>query len=163
MSERFTRAIDALVKAYLNNTLTKGICTRCAVGNIVAAGYASVGRFEPCSYWGVLFSTNQDGKQRRMNWKIVKSTIDFFGFTESQILDVANDNVQVTGYSEEELARVEYAFETNTTYDFNGVFSKEQRDQDQYNGLMAVVDVLCDIEGISDPAEYKFMFNKQLA
>ena len=35
-SERFNKAISALVKGYIGETLAKGHCCGCAVGNIVA-------------------------------------------------------------------------------------------------------------------------------
>jgi hypothetical protein len=39
MTQRFKNAIDALVYAFFNDTLAKGTCAACAVGNIVAHGW----------------------------------------------------------------------------------------------------------------------------
>lgn len=68
--------------------------------------------------------------------------------------------VDPTGYSVIDLAKVENVFENNTKihiseYNFR---SKEDVEQDQYNGLMAVVEVLCEIDNIEDVKFYKEMF-----
>lgn len=71
--------------------------------------------------------------------------------------------IDKTGYSWRELARIEYAFECATkinNYDYR-FRSKDAIIQDQYNGLMAVVEVLCEIEGIS-AQETKEMFSYKI-
>jgi hypothetical protein len=71
--------------------------------------------------------------------------------------------IRPTGYSVLELAKVEKAFETNTKIHYNlySEYTREQILQDQFNGLMAAVDVLCEIEGIEDATEYKQLFEYQ--
>lgn len=39
MTQRVQKAIDIFLDAINNGTLAKGSCTRCAVGNLVRAGY----------------------------------------------------------------------------------------------------------------------------
>lgn len=153
-SERFDRAIKALVKGFFNETLAKGSCAACAVGNIVAEcidyklnknslnAWSSAG-LKCNAYWGSVFTTT-NGKQR----------LDFDSY-----IDQAKENINSTGYTIKELAKIEYAFETNTQITFNKyrTHSKKEIMEDQYNGLMAVVDVLCEIEGIN-PTPYKELF-----
>ena len=54
-----------------------------------------------------------------------------------------------TGYDKAEMLRIETAFETNTqiTVMEHKRWSADEIMQDQYVGLMAVVDVLCEIHG----------------
>lgn len=154
MTTRFKNAIDALVYAFFNDTLAKGICTCCAVGSIVAAGFGKKvnGAFPvynengtPNSAWGNAFQTTEIGQTFRKTY-----------FSDPEVLEC----VIPTGYSILELARVEKAFEENTEIDWINYprFTKEEITQDQYNGLLAVVDILCEIEGIQDPTEYKELF-----
>ncbi len=164
LPERFERAYQALITAFFDETLAKGVCTACAVGNIVAAGYGEkvlstthhlVGKQFHCnarnSEWSDIFYTS-DGLQKFDNFAIIKNL-------EAAI------NIVVTGYSVEELAKIEFAFEINTKlnleiYQFK---SKKEIMEDQFTGLMAVVDVLCEIEGLNS-TEYKksFEFNEAL-
>jgi hypothetical protein len=156
MTTRFKNAIDALVHSFFNDTLAKGTCQACAVGNMVAYGFGKkktsitsdaakdgVGNH----MWKVAFYTNGDTGIQKIN----EESFDY------QAVRVC---CEATGYSPLELAKVEYAFEISTKIDWIDYrnHSKEEVMQDQYNGLMAVVDVLCEIEGIEDPAEYKQLF-----
>ena len=156
MTTRFKNAIDALVYAFFNDTLAKGTCNACAVGNMVAHGFGKkvdreynlvckdgVGNNE----WHHAFMTNaHTGYQ----------TIHFENFDKNGVVVCCN----ATGYTALELAMVEKAFEKNTGIHWTNYESHQKDDimQDQYNGLMAVVDVLCEIEGIEDPTEYKELF-----
>jgi len=54
-----------------------------------------------------------------------------------------------TGYSIHEIDQIEKAFEKNTTL--------EDTEENQYKGLCAVFDKLCELEGISDSKPYKEM------
>lgn len=149
-SERFARAITALKTAFFNQTIQKASCQSCAVGNIVAASLGAT--LQSCNQniplsngkthaaWATLFVTQgsqQAGRRPRDGYTI-----------EDGLLAISK-----TGYSEEELARVEYAFETNTNITRGQ--SKVDRHlesalsvkKDLHNGLMAVVEVLCAIDG----------------
>lgn len=162
MTTRFNNAINALVQAFFTDTLAKGTCTACAVGNICAAamgakvvpymGFSHI--FQAVKYgipvfndvWQYAFVTTTDGIQKRGN---------LLGIPECTYTLIA-----ATGYDIDELARVEYAFETNTqlVFDDYPFHTKAEIMEDQYNGLMAVVNVLCEIEGIEDPTEYRQLF-----
>ncbi len=139
--ERFNRALKALVKGYFDGTLEKGDCSMCAVGNMV-------GLADDCftlPKWRYVFVTNEKGYQH---------------FDLSNYRDGAKDQIDSTGYTPFELARVEKAFESSTEIrGFSYPLHTDQAiDQDQLNGLMAVVDVLCEIDNITDPRPYREMF-----
>lgn len=141
----FNYTVNVLVQAFLNDELEHKRCTACAVGNIVAdALKVKPRRYENClttiesnllftdgSYavWPKLFCTA--GRQQRT-----------YGGTE--LNDFSNqdalDQIAKTGYSVDELAKIEFAFETAPTSP-----GKEVR---MFEGLMAVVDVLAEIHEV---------------
>lgn len=159
-SLRFSSAITALVNAFYNETLAKGNCAACAVGNMVA--FANGAKLDPDLN---SVSIHKFGKElRNTDWKyfgmtianrdsqLKRSYLEYCSIEESDAeqIELAQIVTLATGYSEEEILRIEHAFETNTKIDFMQYTSstKESIMLDQYNGLMAVVDVLCEIEGI---------------
>ncbi len=158
--ERFNRAINALVTAFFNETLAKGTCAACAVGNIVAHAYGQkINDINKATVdcdgisnqaWKRLFMTNSSNKQ----------SLYPFG-TDDKFIEEALSLISKTDYNMFELAKVEYAFEINTNMWFNTYkcYTKEQIMEDQYKGLMAVVDVLCELDGIEEPNIYKELFN----
>lgn len=122
--DRFDDAIRKLTEAFFDGTLMKGLCSACAVGTICDGD----------SSWARVFVTGFGGEQ-------CIYPAYYEGSTKYKI--------DRTGYSWQELARVEKAFEQNTTIDCEDYDKHSERSvmEDQYNGLMAVVDVLCEIEG----------------
>jgi hypothetical protein len=148
MTTRFKNAIDALVHAFFNDTLAAGRCQACAVGNICAWSYGykkksveDIFRIEPgldSASWGPAVWWGSEG----------------------ETMEVALN----TGYTTKELAKIEQAFEWNTQIKFEMYewHSKSEITNDQFKGLMAVLDVLCEIEGVEDPQEYKELFAYQL-
>lgn len=140
MKATFENTVDILVKAYLNNTLVKGNCFACAVGNIVGhnlgvkfidtgvpyekqpqwAGFGRKG-YPGITGWATAFHTNC-GKQ------IISGVVG----------KSASIQIKSTGYSMGQLAKIEFAFETG----FTGKDS-------MFNGLMAVVSVLAEIHNVS--------------
>lgn len=61
----------------------------------------------------------------------------------------AKKQIDATGYSWQELARVEYAFESAK--------KGESADDWMFNGLMAVLDVLADIHGVNLSAKSSYV------
>ncbi|GGB78708.1 hypothetical protein [Dyadobacter sediminis] len=157
MTKRFKDSVDALVYAFFHDLLAKGNCSACAVGSMVAWGAGERNRkdLDPvCIYdlvtndmWAEAFSTT-NGIQARDLKKEKEWHIKYC--------------IQATGYNADQLAKVEYAFETNTTIQYvdYGFHSKEEIMQDQFNGLCAVLDVLCEIEKIPDSGSYKKQLTK---
>ena len=128
----FNHTINVLVRAYLNDTLHHGICSACAVGNIVHAAGAPM-------LQSMLIT---DGSNAC--WKWVFYTDDGFQnfvspTAEPEKYRIGLRVIEATGYSVSELARVEFAFESAVG---------ESKDDMMFSGLMAVVDVLADIHGI---------------
>lgn len=136
-TERFDRAMKGLVRGYMNDTLFKGSCCACAVGNVIAenCGYRIL-FLEEYSRWDGIYPA----------WQNV-----FTAYRGKQITDVnaykgkAKRQIDSTGYTWQELARIEKAFECSTN---------------MFDGLMSVVEILCDIEGINEVESYKEMFAK---
>ena len=149
---RFDEAIKALVKGFFNGTLAKGTCRACAVGNIVANAIG----VEPFLPKGQSFKN-----MRGINWfgVIYPHEIGFRDILEGE-KEIAN-----TGYSEHEISEIEQVFENNTEIDCFLYPLDYKSDpkiiKDQYNGLMAVVDVLCELEGFNKEKvkETKELFN----
>ncbi|HEY3405416.1 MAG TPA: hypothetical protein VGK59_18660 [Ohtaekwangia sp.] len=146
MSATFQNTVDILVKAYLNDTLKHQNCHACAVGNIVACnmGFEYVKAVD-----GDLIWKNQPyhaSWAKNTGWSNVFSTcvmgrsVSKF-FTKEEYTGVAKEQIDSTGYSLEDLMKIEYAFETA---EFGGGL-----DEYMFNGLMKVLDVLADIHGIS--------------
>lgn len=116
----FEKTVDILVKAYLNDNLNRMDCKACAVGNIVAASGVDL-VVKDKAYW--IYATR-------------KSERDSFDAIEGR------EEVKATGYTVDELDRIEHAFMEGSSG--GGIYSTEYN----FEGLMAVVDVLADIHGI---------------
>ena len=149
--ERFDRALKALVQAFFNDTLINTDCHACAVGNIVAAGKGlkllKIDNPEYSCYYAETESGYDNGA-----W------FDLSHFKNRDKSKLAIENIAVTGYSYEELLLIESAFMGNCELDTSiKMYSKEAVTNCMYNGLMAVVDVLCEIEGL-ESTEYKKAF-----
>lgn len=145
--ERFDRAIKALVQAFFNDHLAKWNCGACAVGNIVAAGMGIKPTMQPThnvnGYWNSVVNSNiglcANSYEEASNF--------YMGFLRK--LDYASyikgvENISVTGYTPQELFIIEKAFENNTRikHEKYPITTKQKIMQDQFNGLMAVVEVL---------------------
>lgn len=147
----FKHSVGVLVLAYLNDTLSHGQCDRCAVGNLLG------GHKE----WALVFCTQSHGNDRqqvialgereyvdRMSMKPAQVT--WFTMDEEKLgmLNAKSFGLSLirnSGYTVLELARVEAAFEATNLCPYSLVWRK---DENMFNGLMAVVDVLADIHGV---------------
>lgn len=160
----FNHSVNVLVKGYLDDTLKHGNCYACAVGNLICdsmgfewektlnRGIYSVmwkNQVYPTSNMIILGVLT-----RILGWAAVFSTS-----LQVQIIEMNNykgkakEQIDSTGYTVEELARIEYAFETAS-----------KKGDYMYNGLMAVVDVLADIHNVdlSSKEVSKELFKKEL-
>lgn len=127
--ERFHETVGILVKAYMNNELKHQDCQACVVGNLCGGSVL----------WRFLFMTDETGKQRPTEFDNFWRKYLHFDSKEL-LLEEATNVCLSTGYTIDQLARIEYAFET----------TPQLIDEDEwmFNGLMSVVDVLADIHGI---------------
>ena len=127
MTERIQEAIDVFLDAINNGTLAKGDCSACAVGTLLAHGIKKAGVNINSTLWKYAFMTAiPSGKQ-----KIDK--------------DRFNDEIfKYSKFTPAELAKIEYAFETNTSIpDWNYVLhTPTEIKQDQIRGLHAVIEVM---------------------
>lgn len=160
----FNHSVNVLVKGYLDDTLKHGNCYACAVGNLICDSMGfEWGKTLNRGIYSVMWKNQVYPTSnmiilgvltRILGWAAVFST-----FGQLQIIEMNNyegkakEQIDSTGYTVEELARIEYAFET----------ASEEGDY-MYNGLMAVVDVLADIHNVdlSSKEVSKELFKKEL-
>jgi hypothetical protein len=137
----FHYTVNVLVKAYMNNTLQHWKCQACAVGNIVAEAT------------GFIMTPDNIMENEWDWWGVVKPRF----CVSDQRRDRGIKQIEATGYCIEEIARIEFAFERSD----RGASEEEWN----FNGLMAVVDVLAEIHGIDLTAkeEAKKLFVKELS
>jgi hypothetical protein len=120
----YNKTVDILVKAYFNDTLVHGKCNMCAVGNLCGGEYL----------WGRLFRT-EHGVQYFGN-----AMLEYYGIKyDSNKMIEGLRQIDNTGYSLLELAKIEFAFESASG---EGDWS--------FNGLMAVIEVLDQIHENTD-------------
>lgn len=145
----YKKTTDILFNAYFNDTLRHNMCTACAVGNIVAAnmGYEVCKSLTPISERPTI-DWRKDGEHIPFNWSqvFITPSADIIQYLHPEnYIDEAKKEIDSTGYSVNELARIEYAFETAP---------KGKNDEDyMYNGLVAVIDVLNDIHQVDIDVE----------
>lgn len=152
MTPRFEKAYNALYNAFMNDTLAKGTCKACAVGNIVAnAMGASVTSKYNCevynTFWSNIFYTPTNTREQ-----IIRRN------------DSCEKDLEVlTEYSWEEMAKVEYAFEraTKIHYTYYNSHTPQKIMEDQFNGLMAVMDVLIELDEVKEGNSYKETFKNK--
>lgn len=127
--ELFTKTVNILVDAYFKNTLKHGDCAACAVGNIIRGN-------------GMQLCMRGDDIEKyytkSVQWlRHIKNTIRKDEEPQECDVEIALEQINITGYSIEELNIIEKAFENpEIFYDGNDYM---------FNGLMAVVDVLIEI------------------
>lgn len=177
MTKRFEKAYNALVKAYFEGTLAKGHCSACAVGNIVGDAMGATITIIPEGI-GLFHTRRASSDKNNHFWKSLFFTTEHNGNTAQRMIDVesgiiindhilepwnwqkevydykalANQLKDLTDYDYKEMAKIEYAFETNSKY-FIGEYpdlTEEQVLEDQYNGLSAVVDVMVKLDNIEN-------------
>jgi hypothetical protein len=162
MTKRIQTAIDIFLDAINEGTLAKGSCVACAVGNLVANGmdakvipngvFFETEPSVPNAIWSSLFCTSD-------NRQFVKSDIhEEIKDSWYQVLQKAIKKIEFTI---DELAKIEYAFETNTKiihtqYDN---YTKEEVRADQIKGLEAVVKLMLTFDEQVD--DVKEVFTKK--
>lgn len=131
----YHKTVDILVQAYFNDTLERGNCAACAVGNIVAArmGYSFTEKHGGLNWKEV---DAYDSYQNALNWYL--PIISKEAPNKRQ-----KEEIESTGYSFDNLIEIEAAFES----------SKFGNDGDErmFNGLMAVIDCLDEIHEVNSP------------
>jgi len=151
--ELYDKTISILVQAYLNDTLEHSNCAACAVGNIVAVNMG-VKLFKQ-RYFAMPIGSRGTPADTGLWFNAISD-----GFVNKNMLspDILLQ-VKSTGYTPEELAKIELAFESADAP--NGI-SNCFEPVWMYNGLMAVVEVLGQIHEVDKGvlSETKLMFIK---
>lgn len=161
MTQRFEKAYNALYNAFMNDTLAKGTCTACAVGNIVADAMGAEVYSQEDDMNSITFHCSNDN-----HWWQKMFVTDSHGQTitkiseDSKVKQLRKNILNLTGYTWRELAKVEKAFEENTEILFNDYLEStpQQIMEDQFNGLMAVMDVLIKLDEVKEGNSYKETF-----
>lgn len=127
MRATFENSVNVLIKAYFQGHLNAMECSCCAVGNLIANanGY----EFDQYGGWVGRYPVWQKAIRFR---RVI---------TEYFAGDVKKE-IESTGYTAHDINKIEAAFMDNAS-----TYCHPERDN--FNGLMAVVDVLADIHGIS--------------
>lgn len=148
----YNKTKDILYQAYFNDTLQHVNCAACAVGNIVAGnngfnvniyGNCWYGKDRDISIWprlGRVFTT--DYKESK------KVGVQYINEDEYEFNTDAKSQIDSTGYTWQQLAKIEYAFETCECGN-----SKEDK---MFNGLVAVLKVLDELHEVTDGDTSKF-------
>lgn len=165
MTDRVKNAIDVLLDAINNRTLAKGDCTACAVGNLVANGMGyskeqyNLNVLEKLDYnygyknWSCLFCTDFNVQtivsKRNRNYILKK-------YPEIK------EQINSTGFTLDELAQIEKAFETNTKIHFRDYEKCTDSEilKDQIKGLEAVVEVMLSFD--NSKADVKEVFTSKV-
>lgn len=142
----YKKTVDILFQAYFNDTLQLGNCYACAVGNIIAANKG----------WKYLVDNTTDLKyyweSEPVNvYAVFGRPVDHLwlkAIRGGSVCGVAInpaiiDQVTATGYSFRELSVIEHAFENATDWGLS-------EDENMFNGLVAVLEVLKDIHQVED-------------
>ena len=129
-TERFDRAVKKLYTAFHEGTLNAGNCKHCAVGNIIGHG----------NWWG--------GSGLRY--------IEL-GKPARKKIDLCDGDPNKSGYSLEELAKIEYLFIIGHAKNYSSYLYGLDK-EDQFNGLCAVVEYLAELDGIPNPMDYTKLF-----
>lgn len=143
--EQFDWAIAVLVQAYMHDTLKKKKCNACAVGNLIAARnhYKQAGHHwisEDATGYICIHPEWTSSVRSYTGAYGVNKESDHFRQVESQIASI--------GYTVAEVARIEAAFEgwlIDTKIPGYIETIKGTCNEDIFDALMRVVDVLCEI------------------
>lgn len=163
MTERIKKAIDIFLDAINEGTLMKAHCGACAVGNLCANALGmkinpttvrKAKKFHdmPNALWKCLFQTDELGFQ------------DFRRYDLMEYWESAEQLISKTGFSEVELSKIEYAFETNTKINWDRYYmhSKQEIRADQIRGLEAVVKVMLTFDDCKESVQEVFTSKAEL-
>jgi hypothetical protein len=157
--ELYHKTISILVKSYLENTLVHGNCQACAVGNLIA-GNLNYKYSKPIDEdLDQIKWDHCDSHRKEIFWYGVLGTAGGRSFLNLENYEgIAKSQIDITGYSPQELLLIENRFESTYKY----FPTDSERENMMYNGLMAVVEALGEIHEVSKELteETKLMFVK---
>jgi hypothetical protein len=152
MKATFEHSVAILTKAYLNNTLHKGSCQACAVGNLIADSLGlRVIEGNTFMFWGEPGQITLDTTGRHPAFDTL--WFDYLHHYFSMDTDggavkkkIGAEQIKGTGYSRRKLFRIEEAFEQGNPS--HSCDTPENMERGMYKGLLAVVDVLAKIHKV---------------
>lgn len=128
--KKFEHTVNVLLKAYLNDTLQHADCYACAVGNIIAHNL----NIKICPILKIWERSGPVWDEVFMTSNGIQS------FVKENYRGDSRFQIESSGYTLRQLAKIEFAFETAEYSD--------DADQYMFNGLMRVIDMLSEIHGI---------------
>lgn len=132
-SERFTNAVTKLYNAFHKGELDANSCNHCAVGNICNNKSEWEHLLSGYGYGSGMLTTNE---------KKIEKAVTVTG---------------QTGYSPIEIVTIEKIFIDAIGRDSAGDTIRGTKEQ-QFKGLFAVVEYLCELDGIPNVMDYKELF-----
>lgn len=139
----FEKTVNLLLDAYNSGKLEHGSCYACAVGNICRIPAKEVGISN--SDWSKLFFTCGDNDNYFVSQNNFKATP----------VEKIREMINLTGYIEQELRQIEWAFETSIPIRERDYYLNENPKEGQYLGLCAVLEVLKEIHNKEQIVEEK--------
>lgn len=161
MTNRIEKAIDIFLDAVNSGTLAKGTCAACAVGNLVAHGMnGTISKVKSQHGDHDAFKSDVENS----NWAYAFTTSEgdqtiYGGYLNDPLV---LSNVEATDFTIKELAKIEFAFETNTKIRFTKyhLATPKQIRADQIKGLEAVINVMMTFDDVK--ADVKEVFTNKL-
>ncbi len=147
LTPRIEKAIDIFLDAINNNTLAKGTCKACAVGNMVAHGMGITAIIPQNDEDHCAIAENE-------HWSALFFETSAFKFEK----DKGKKCIEATEFSLNEIIAIETAFEHNTSIRWTEYVHTDEKEirADQINGLKAVVEVMLGFDDVK--ADVKEIF-----
>lgn len=147
--ELYKKTVDILYKAYFDDTLERGNCYACAVGNIIAANLGREyevgnGRSRQRLFWSGFLPYASDWVERAADTRI-PNWFKLIYHEDNYDHEQAMLEIKSTGYSISEVRKIEQTFESAPTR-WEGYTVEEE----MFNGLSAVLDALAQIHEVTD-------------
>jgi len=158
--EQFVRSVDILVDAYENGNLRHLSPCNCAVGNLIAYSQGTYNYDAKTGgtvgAWVALMNVIRERVLTGINKDNISQVQDSEYFRRNGRFnyreDVALQQAELTGYTANEIERIEAAFEKNRITEC-GIANQERnsrREDDPMDGLLKAVQVLGDIHEIPE-------------
>jgi hypothetical protein len=158
--ELFVKSVDTLVDAYEKGNLKHLSACNCAVGNLIAYNTGTYNFHNKTGGQGQDWVALVDAIRERVLLNVTKNDVeDHKNFVSPENgpsyfhLDIAYTQMYLTGYTPNEVERIEAAFEKNDVreeYKIGYTKRKSAREEDAIDGLLKAVEVLGEIHDIPE-------------
>ena len=135
LTPRIEQAVTKLYKAFHNNTLHPECCKKCAVGNIC----------NNLDFWQHLSDAHGSLQLNYIGRVHQQLGRKFYGYTPQEILKIEAAFLKGCGYS--------------LPLHYKGIRPENPEDKETlFNGLCAVIELLCELDTIDSIMDYKTLF-----